>query len=154
MTTVEYELGGQTWHLLLNGAAYFDILDKYGTEADGILEHIRPGDKAGFEATCWILAKLAEQGELWRRYQGYDNGPFLTAQRARAEMLLPYVASAKLAITEAVARGFARETKDPEPEYVDKTLQRLKKKGPAVRSTSKERHSFWGCLRGRRSFSR
>lgn len=158
MRTVAFELEGRTWHLLMNGAAYYDILDKYGTEAGSILEHIRPNDKAGLEATCWFLAKLAEQGELWRRYQGHEHGPFLAAQRARAVMMLEDVARAKLAITEAVALGFARETKDPTPEYVDKTLQELKKKdgaaAQAAPSICKGLLSFWGSLLGRRCCSR
>lgn len=150
MRTVAFELDGRTWHLLMNGAAYYDILEKYGTEADSILDHIRPNDKAGLEATCWFLAKLAEQGELWRRYQGLENGPFLAAQRARAVMMLADVERAKLAIAEAVALGFARETKDPEPEYVDKTLHALKKKegaaAPAAPSICRRLLNFLASL--------
>lgn len=63
MNTVDFIWNGQTLHLLLNGAALFDIFDRYGSDAE-ILELIAGSGRKDLEATCWILAKLAEQ-ESW-----------------------------------------------------------------------------------------
>mgnify|MGYP006923174427 FL=1 len=72
MNTVDFAWNGQTLHLLLNGAALFDIFDRYGSDTE-ILELIAGSGRKDLEATCWILAKLAEQVELARRYLGYDR---------------------------------------------------------------------------------
>ena len=60
MKTFPYTLNGNTWHLCLNGAALFDIYEKYGDKGF-VTDHIAGNDKNAFQATCWMLAKLAEQ---------------------------------------------------------------------------------------------
>lgn len=125
MKTVEYKLNGQTYHLCLNGSALFDIYEKYGSKGF-VTDHIKGGDKKSFSATCWILAKLAEQGELVRRHQGFDHGKFPTELMFRA-MLGPLdVLDANHAIGLAVALGFRRET--GEDEEVDLGLVEIQKK--------------------------
>ena len=63
MKTIPYELNGHTFYLCLNGQALFDAYDKFGYE-DFLTQHIEGKDKQSFDNTCWLLAKLAEQGEL------------------------------------------------------------------------------------------
>ena len=87
MKTLEYQFNGQTYHLCLNGAALFDIYEKYGNKGF-VTDPIRGTGKKSFSATCWMLSKLAEQGELVRRYQGYPHGKFPTEQMFAA-MLRP-----------------------------------------------------------------
>ena len=55
MRTVPYALNGQTWHLCLNGAALFDIYDKFGTDGS-VFDHIEGTDRKSYDATCWMLA--------------------------------------------------------------------------------------------------
>ena len=61
MKTVDFELQGRTLHLFLNGAALFDYYETYGSDQE-IVERITGDSKASFRATCWVLAKLSEQG--------------------------------------------------------------------------------------------
>lgn len=130
MKTTEYRFHGKTYHLCLNGAALFDIYDRYGTKGF-VTDVIKGNGKKSFQATCWFLQKLAEQGELVRRYQGYEHGKFPTAEYFAA-MLRPLdVPAAKQAIAEAVAQGFARECSD-DSGPVDEGLAELEKKTEGV----------------------
>lgn len=126
MKTLEYSLNGQTYHLCLNGAALFDIYDKFGSKGF-ITDHIKGNGKKSFSATCWMLSKLAEQGELVRRYQGYEHGKFPSEQMLQTMLRPSDVVAAKRAIRCAVALGFAREETSEEKE-VDLGLVELQKK--------------------------
>lgn len=129
MRTYPYTLNGKTWHLCLNGAALFDIYEKYGDKGF-VTDYISGSGKEAFQATYWMLSKLAEQGELVRRYQGFDHGSFPTEQMFRATLSPLDVADAKLAIKEAVRLGFLREEAE-EDQAVDLGLLELEKKtGP------------------------
>lgn len=126
MKTIPYEFGGKTYHLCMNGAALFDYYEKYGQKGF-VTDTIKGTGKKSFEATCWMLAKFAEQGELVRRYQGFDHSKFPTEQYFRA-MLKPLdVVSAKNHIEEAVRLGFSREEEEEEKE-IDIGLAELEKK--------------------------
>lgn len=126
MKTFPYEFNGQTYHLCMNGAALFDIYDKYGSKGF-VTDAIKGTGKKSFLATCWMLAKLCEQGELVRRYQGYDHGRIPT-ERDFLLMLAPMdVPKAKRAIEEAVRLGFRAEEPE-EKKAVDLGLQELQKK--------------------------
>ena len=72
MTPLPFTWRGQELHLLLNGAALFDIFDRFGANAE-IPELIAGSSRKSLENTCWILAKLAEQGELARRFLGFER---------------------------------------------------------------------------------
>ena len=82
----EVDLCGQHLHLCLNGQALFDIYDKFGTKGF-ITDPLKDNNKAGFEATCFFLAKLCEQGELLRRWEGQTRGPVLSEQYFRVHLI-------------------------------------------------------------------
>lgn len=126
MRTVPVTLGGVTYHLLLNGAALFDLYDRFG-DTGSLTDHLQGAGREAFENTCFFLAKLAEQGELWRRYLGYDHGPLPAAEQLRITLSPLDAAAAKQAVIEAVLAGFAREEGE-KPRMVDKGLQALQKK--------------------------
>ena len=153
MKSVKIELAGATCYLCMNAAALFAIYDRYGTRGS-VLDPIQNGDKAGFEATCWFLATLAEQGELVRRWQGHTPSKIPTEQRFRA-MLRPSEASAaKVAIARAASLGFSREVQDDEPEYVDVGLREIQKKTGLRRvlaAICRSVRSFLAWMCGRRS---
>lgn len=128
MKTAEFTLNGQTYFLCLNGAALFDIYEKYGSKGF-VTDHIKGNGKKSFEATCWILAKLAEQGELVRRYLGFDRGPVPSETMLRALLSPRDVPEAKAAITEAVRLGFERE--EQQGGAVDLGLLEIEKKAKA-----------------------
>lgn len=107
----EVDLCGHRLYLLLNGQALFDIYDKFGTKGF-ITDPLKDNNKAGFEATCFFLAKLCEQGELLRRWQGQTRGPVLSEQYFRVHLAPREVAAAKDAILAAIVLGFRREEKE------------------------------------------
>lgn len=126
MKTIPYELNGHTFYLCLNGQALFDAYDKFGYEGF-LTKHIEGKDKKSFENTCWLLAKLAEQGELVRRWQGLDRGPIVPVEYFRAHLRPLDVAGAKDAIREAITLGFSRE-EERERLVRDLGLEELQKK--------------------------
>lgn len=126
MKTIPYELNGHTFYLCLNGQALFDAYDKFGYEGF-ITKHIEGTSKASFENICWLLSKLAEQGELVRRWQGLDRGPIAPAEYFRAHLRPLDVPAAKDAIREAISHGFARE-EERERRDRDLGLEELQKK--------------------------
>ena len=107
----EVDLCGQHLHLCLNGQALFDLYDKFGTKGF-ITDPLKDNNKAGFEATCFFLAKLSEQGELYRRWQGQTHGPILTEQFFRVNLAPREVAVAQAAILASIVLGFQREEKE------------------------------------------
>lgn len=111
MKVHEVDLCGQHLYLLLNGQALFDIYDKFGTKGF-ITDPLKDNNKAGFEATCFFLAKLCEQGELLRRWEGQTRGPVFSEQFFRVNLAPREVAAAKDAILAAIVLGFRREEKE------------------------------------------
>ena len=127
MRTVPVTLGGVTYHLLLNGAALFDLYDRFG-DTGSLADHLQGGGRKAFENTCFFLERLAEQGELWRRYLGH--GPLPRAGQFWVSLSPMEAAAAKGAVMEALAAGFAREEAE-KPGMVDKGLLALQKKTAA-----------------------
>lgn len=125
MKVHEVDLCGQHLYLLLNGQALFDIYDKFGTKGF-ITDPLKDNNKAGFEATCFFLAKLCEQGELLRRWEGQTRGPVLSEQYFRVHLAPRDVYRAKDAIVTTIRIGFAREAE--EEHDVDLGLVELQKK--------------------------
>ena len=122
MKCLEYTAAGQTWHLCMNGAALIDAYEHFG-EDKPILDHISGTGKRSFEATCWLLTKLAEQGELVRRYQGFESGKFPSEMRFKTLLEPREIPLAKMAIRRAVELGF-RMSQEPEDGF-DLGLQEL-----------------------------
>lgn len=126
MKTIPFRHKGRTYHLLMNAAALFDIYEKFGSKGF-VLDHIQGNNRTSLEATCWMLAKLAEQGELWRRYQGFVGGEIPTEERFLLSLSPMDMPEAKRVITEAVQEGF-RQEEGPERSEVDIGLLELQKK--------------------------
>lgn len=127
MRLCKIEINGQTYRLCLNGAALFDIYDKFGT--NGFLtDHIKGNSRKAFNATCWMFAKLAEQGELVRRHQGYDKQEIKPPEHFQTFFRPVDVLTARQAIETAVQMGFAREEAEDESQEIDLGLQELEKK--------------------------
>lgn len=149
MNTVDFDWNGQTLHLLLNGAALFDIFDRYGSDTE-ILTLIDGSDKKSYLNTCWLLYKLAEQGELARRFLGHDHERYPTAERLAASLMPLEVPKARRAITQAVKLGFGMlYPEDTESEFVDLGLLELQKKTGSRRTWSsifRRLRSFFTCL--------
>ena len=150
MKTVEFELNGKVYHLYWNANSLFAFYDRFG-DKDAVMDHIAGNDSKSWENTVWMLVKLAQQGELWRRYCGEDSRPMLTSDDLQRCMCPLDVIRARSAILEAYYKGFEREKPDEEQE-VDLFLAEYQKKTePALPETSgsASRRSFWASLFGR-----
>lgn len=150
MKLTNITIDGQQLHLCLNGTALFDLYARFGDKGS-LLDHIEGSDRKTFYNTCAMLAKLAEQGELVRRYQGFEPAVILTEAQLRLIMGPLDVVAAKSAIRRAVAIGFGREVKDEREQRVDMGLLELQKKTeptPAVPGICRWLRSFWGWMCG------
>lgn len=125
MRTAPFSFNGQTYHLLFNGAALFDIYDEFGTEGS-VTDHILGKDRKALEALCWYLEELAWQGELLRRYEGRDPQKVPAAADFLVGLGPMDVLRAQDAVRQAVCAGFLRE--EEEKKEVDKGLLELEKK--------------------------
>ena len=113
MKTFDYDFNGRTFHLAMNANALFDTYDKFGDKRS-IAELPKGTGKKSFDATCWMLAKFAEQGELVRRYDGFKAEPIVTESYFRLQMKPLDVPGAKKALEQAIVLGFAREEESAE----------------------------------------
>lgn len=126
MKLTPFEFQGRTYHLLLNGAALFDVYDQFGTEGS-ILDPLKGSGRETFEAICWYLEELIAQGELYRMRQGYERVDIPSSSMFMAELSPLDVPVARTAIQAAIYAGFTREEEGPQKE-IDKGLLELEKK--------------------------
>lgn len=81
MKGFEITFEGTVYTLFYSGEAMFDIDEIIG-EAK-INEAVNPKTKEGFQKLCKVVAIMAEQGELMRRYMGYEPREVLEAVHIR-----------------------------------------------------------------------
>lgn len=120
---IDIELGGQEYALLFNGYAMFAEKELFGDV--GMLEQIQANTADGFEALCKAVALLAEQGELARRYEGHEPEEILTLERIRVLATPLDVPALRMAVINAMVRGYGREI---EPDEKDLGLTELEQK--------------------------
>lgn len=129
MKTTTLTIGGREYHLCCNGAAYYDLRERFAVETgESVLDPIRQEGKPGFTALCAYLWKLGEQGELVRRYQGYDRAAMVSEAEWRTTLLPGDIPAAKAAVAAAVMEGLHASTAPGEDERVDLGLAELEKK--------------------------
>lgn len=131
MKTTTFTLHGKTYHLCLNAAALFAIYDRF-PEGVSVSEPISVAGKRGFEAVCAYLAILGTQGELVRRFEGYDKGEMPTEGYFRIMLSPSDEVAARIALRRAIDIGFGRDVEDTENQHedgaVDLGLQELNSK--------------------------
>lgn len=147
LKTVDFEFNGQVLHLFLNGAALFDFYDRYGAEQE-IPDVVAGESRKSFLATCWLLYKLSEQGELARRQLGHTPKAIPSMGQLAALLGVLDVPRARRAICKAAQLGFSMEH-PPKREYEDLGLLELQKKtaaGRAARSIWTRLRRFWAWI--------
>lgn len=123
-------LGGREYWLVYTADAYFDIQGAYGTD---FLEKLRPGTRDAYEVAVGCLLILAREGELCRRYMGYDAEEMLTEEDIRRCMLPDSIIRVKTLVNEAVLAGLRVENaKADADEPVDVGLLEYEKKTELV----------------------
>lgn len=123
MKAVKVNLAGRERYLAFTGEAMFQLQEKYGSVKE-LLEKISPNTAEAFAVACSVAAVLAEQGELARRYLGYDAVPMVDADTIRATMSPSNIPALKLTIPAAISLGYGREI-EPENDEVDLGLAEL-----------------------------
>lgn len=86
--------------------------------------------KLGYEAVKTLLIMMANDAELLRRSQGYDNMPFVTEKDFNDQSIKPYQLIEWIeAVNKAISAGVSREIDEQEEETeVDLGLAELRKK--------------------------
>ncbi|HIV27279.1 MAG TPA: hypothetical protein IAA64_04880, partial [Candidatus Ornithocaccomicrobium faecavium] len=77
-----------------------------------------------FDALCWALAELAQQGELARRDMGYDSGEMLTVERVRRQLMPAQLPEAREIVLRAIAKGL-KNGEGNDSDEVDEVLAEL-----------------------------
>jgi activator of 2-hydroxyglutaryl-CoA dehydratase len=101
----------------------FQIQEKYGGVAQ-LFDAMKAPGREGFAVACEAAAIMAEQGELVRRYLGYDAEPITTAEAIQATTAPSEIPELAQAITASISLGFGREI-DEEADEVDLGLVEL-----------------------------
>ena len=116
------------------------------------MENFAGTDRGSWDNTVWMIVKLAQQGEAWRRYSGEEARPMLSAEEVQRTASPMDVLRIRSAIRAAYNRGLEQEEAN-EDEIVDIYLAEWQKKTASAspeQSGSASRPSFLGYLFGKR----
>ena len=114
------ELQNETLYLRFNIEAMFEIQDLFGS----IPKAFEALNKTNLRDTYKLAEILAQQGELSRRYLGYDEGKMWTAKELITAMQLKDIPVLQTAIVSALSDGM---TEQDENKRIDKGLLELSK---------------------------
>ena len=145
---IDFTFRGEEYHLYFNGSALFNAYAKFGADKN-ILDMIEPMNKAGFEATVWLLCELATQGELYRRFLGYTPRPRLDYAKTLVQIQPKELPEIKAAVIAAMNEGFAREADEEYDPWLAELESQKKNKTSPKRSISACLRRAWGYLCGR-----
>lgn len=123
MRAVKLTLAGRERYLAYTVEAMFQLEARFGGTQE-LIEAVSANSREGFQAACQAASVLAEQGELARRYMGYDCAPIPSAEEIAATTAPSGIAALKTAVASAVSLGFGREI-EPENDEVDIGLAEL-----------------------------
>ena len=105
----------------------FDVAEKYGG-AKEVLDVVSLNTKEGFEALKWLAVKMATDGELCRRAQGFDAEPMIKDDDINLHTISPYdYEELRRAVVNAITAGYRRSEADPNEE-IDLGLAELQSK--------------------------
>lgn len=104
-----YRHGDKEYWLVYTADAYFTLNERYGTD---FCDKLRPGTREAYDLAVGCLCVLAEQGELCKRFMGYDPVPFLTENEVRRTVLPDGVTAIKDAVIGAVLAGLRIEVEE------------------------------------------
>lgn len=120
-----YKHGGKEYWLVYTADAYFEIKERYGTDP---FERLRADDRSGWDCAIGCLLILAREGELCRRYMGYEPLPMLDEETLRRTVLPDGVVNVKNAVAEAIFAGMRIENALKDDSPVDVGLLEFEKK--------------------------
>lgn len=104
-----YRHGGKEYWLVYTADAYFELNERYGTDFFG---KIRPVGREAYDIAVGCLCVLAREGELCRRYMGYDPLPMLDEETIRRTVLADGVVQLKNTVMDAILAGLHIEVEE------------------------------------------
>ena len=133
MKIYKYKLRNKTLYLIYNTSAMFDIIEEYPDDDMNIVSITDPekGRKEALMALCKIAGIMAREGELYRRYIGYDSNEIISEEELKHLIMPKDFPALRTAIIQAAVSGMQQEQED-EDEEIDLGLIELnknKKKG-------------------------
>ena len=128
MQEIKAKVCGQTYHLLFNGYAMYAGMEAFGDRS--LAEVIQENSMQGFMDLCKVFCLLGEQGELARRYEGYDPGKLPDEEELRLHAAPFDILAMRQACIEAVTAGFRREVEAAETDLGLAELQKKRKNDP------------------------
>ena len=115
----------RTETVYINGAQYtlnygvevmWAVEERFSNAAAAIQAAAKPG-KEGFEAMRWLAVKMANNGELLRRQQGYDKQPMLAEKDVQPTLAPGEFIPLLNAVVACIQKGYEQEHDDPDQEY-------------------------------------
>lgn len=116
--------GRERW-LCYTADAYFEIQELCGGR---ITDAIGGADRSSYDTAVRCLVVLAREGELCRRYMGYEAEDMLTEDEARRYLLPNDMVDVKKAVFEAISAGLGTEAAPEKEGPVDVGLAEYEKK--------------------------
>ena len=113
MKAVKAHLKDTELTLVFNGAAMFDIEEAFGSSTE-MIDRINLKGKVGLENLSKAIGILAEQGELVRRYYGYDSQEIPKENMIKVMIGPADIPELRYAVVNAVTIGYGREITDEE----------------------------------------
>lgn len=113
----------EKFEFVYNAAAHFAAVDRY---PEGVVNELLKVDGSCFDATCWILAEMAMQGELIRRDLGHDKQEPPSEAHFRTHLMPRDFNKARELILDRISRGLRGDAE--EEQEVDEVLREIEKK--------------------------
>lgn len=122
-----YTHNGREYWLVCTADAYFDILAAYGGDFG---EKILAAGRDGFDCAIGCLCILAREGELCRRYMGYEPLDMMNEEEIRRVTLVGDIGKIQACVLSAIEAGMRIEKEADEKNAgpVDVGLLKFEKK--------------------------
>lgn len=123
---VKYKFCSRELWLMYNGAAMFDIYDKYPT-LEELFEAVLKNTRESTDKLLDVFMILAENGEAARKYIGYDTDKLPEKAELAALSAADDLGRMRDAVVNAISAGLGREVTH-EDEEIDLGLEELEAK--------------------------
>lgn len=101
-------INNKTYPLTYNGAALFAIKEKYGWDANTLMQTDTP---EGIRCLRGVTMIMAEQGELYRRYQGYAPAEMMDDRTVETVASPPALLQLRMAVLEQMMEDRGQKIK-------------------------------------------
>lgn len=123
---VKYKFCSRELWLMYNGAAMFDIYDKYPT-LEELFEAVLKNTRESADKLFDVFLILAENGEAARKYIGYETAKLPDKAELAALSAADDLGRMRDAVVNAISAGLGREVTH-EDEEIDLGLEELEAK--------------------------